>query len=444
MDQWSTASARGTPSEPSSPATSEWSVPPLLLRKAALPLTQTTISQEVHVPEGAKGIVCGEQGPLAEADATALLATSAQNAFVPQPGTSPSVSVADRVVPQLAHDPRLLALARTAEIGAGVTLEEQSARWAGFEQGFKGTDGFPVGGYGEVIENLASDVKAGGGEIHLGEVVTAVEDVSPAAATTAEEAAATGGASFVRVTTAAGNVYTARTVISTIPHAVLQARPPKFLPALPASFTSALERMRTGALEKVVLSYPRAWWPAPAENGSFLLLPLPTTADAAAPPGSLAALFASIVIPVTSFERMALNPHPTLLAYIGANAARVLAKFSTDEIAEAFHAYLVQRLAPPSGSAPVPAPTTKLVTTWLTDPFSLGATSAPITITTSSADGEPSTPLDYILVSRPAWDGRLGFAGEHTDLDNHGSVAGAFISGRREGMRVRELLERGQ
>lgn len=290
-----------------------------------------------------------------------------------------------------------------------------------------------------MIANLASDVKASGSEIHLDTVVTSIEDVE-------EEAC-------VKVTAQNGQTYTARAVISTIPHAVLQANSPKFSPPLPTSFTSALERIQTGALEKIVLSYPSAWWPSPDQNGSFLLLPLePTTGDNTNQSDSLEHLFASTVIPVTSFERIGMNPHPTLLAYIGASAARVLARYSTDEVADAFHAYLVRRLGRETASSsqsPPPAPATKLVTTWLSDPFSLGATSAPITLPSSSsssssitATGEFSTPLDYILVSRPAWQGRLGFAGEHTDLDNHGSVAGAFISGKREGLRVKELLER--
>ncbi|GAA5867689.1 hypothetical protein JCM3774_003377 [Rhodotorula dairenensis] len=388
------------------------------------------LGMEVHVPEGAKGLVYGPDGPLAEADATALFATSAQTAFVPQPGTSPSISVADLLLPALAHDPRLVALARTAEIGAGVALEDQSAKYAGFEHGFKGTDGFPVGGYGEVIANLASDVKASGGEIHLDAVVSAIEDVAAAPQR------------HVKVSTRDGRVFTARAVISTIPHAVLQACPPQFSPPLAASFTSALERLRTGALEKIVLSYPQAWWPSPDQTGSFLLLPLePTTGDNQAAE-SLEKLFASTVIPVTSFQRIGLNPHPTLLAYVGASAAKALVRYTAEEIADAFHAYLVRRLAPTSATSAVPSPSAKLVTTWLSDPFSLGATSAPVTVPLSSEDGEPSTPLDYILVSRPAWQGRLGFAGEHTDLDNHGSVAGAFISGKREGLRVKELLER--
>jgi len=398
---------------------------------------------DVHIPKGAKGLVVGPHGPLAEADATSLLATSSQNAFSPAAGTSPDASVASLLLPTLEHDPRLVTLARTAEIGAGTRLEDQAAVFAGFEQGFKGTDAFPLGGYGEVIDNLVADVKAAGGQVHLGAEVTSVDDL--------------GEGKGVRVSTRKGDSYSARAVISTIPHAVLQQTPPTFSPPLSSTFLSAVERMRTGALEKVVLSYPSAWWPSPSDTGSFLLLPL--SGEPASSAQTLAEVFERTVIPVASFQRIGATPHPTLLAYVGAAAAHAIARYPADQVAAAFHEYLVRRLsisssspssststdatsaaaAPPHAAAP-PAPTTTLVTTWLHDPFSLGATSAPTPLA-SSSDGTRASPLDFHIVSRPTWGGRLGWAGEHTDVDQHGSVAGAFISGRREGRRVCEALE---
>lgn len=383
-------------------------------------------SQDVHVPEGANGVVYGPNGPLAEAEATSLFATSAQNAFTPAAGVSPAASIASLLLPTLKSDPRLVALARTAEIGAGVELEGMSAKYAGFEQGFKGTDGFPEGGYGEVMKNLVADIKAAGGEVHLGVEVTKMQDV--------------GAGQGVRLETKDGRTFAAKAVISTIPLAVLQHSSPTFEPPLSRLHASAIERMRTGSLEKIVLSYSSAWWPSPNENGSFLLLPLddPSVPLQDAKPTSLRDVFAHTVIPVSSFQSIASTPHPTLLAYIGAGAARYIATHSADEVASAFHDYLVERLSP---SAPPPAPSVKLVTEWQRDPFSLGATSTPVPLTQSS-DGERASPLDFVIVSRPTWDGRLGFAGEHTDLDNHGSVAGAAISGQREGLRVKELLER--
>ncbi|GAA5828955.1 hypothetical protein JCM11251_004078 [Rhodosporidiobolus azoricus] len=384
------------------------------------------LGMDVYIPEGAKGLVYGNDGPLSEADATSLFATSAQNAFAPPPSVPADVSIASLLFPNLKNDARLVALARTAEIGSGEVLEKQSAKYAGFEQGFGGTDAFPVGGYGaEVVHNLLADVKAAGGEVFLNEEVVSLEDL--------------GATEGVKLTTKSGKELIAKAVISTIPHAVLREAPPKFSPPLSRQFTSAIERMRTGALEKVVLTYPSAWWPSPSDSGSFLLLPLTDSASTDKPP-SLRDLFSRSTIPVTSFQRIASTPHPTLLGYLGADAARYISSYSEEEVACAFHAYLVERLAPSSPSS-VPEPTTKIVTSWLRDPYSRGATSTPVLLTQSS-DGEPNSPLDYILVARPQWEGRLGFAGEHTDLDNHGSVAGAVISGRREGERVRELLER--
>ncbi|BGO88931.1 hypothetical protein NBRC10512_005685 [Rhodotorula toruloides] len=384
------------------------------------------LGMDVHVPQGAKGLVYGPNGPLAEAEATSLFATSAQNAFTPPSGVPADASIASLLFPTLKSDPRLVALARTAEIGAGVELEGMSAKYAGFEQGFKGTDGFPEGGYGEVMKNLVADIKAAGGEVRLSVEVTEIEDL--------------GAGKGVRVETKDGRTFTAKAVISTIPLAVLQHSPPTFQPPLSPLYTAAIERMRTGSLEKIVLSYPSAWWPSPDENGSFLLLPLhdPSVPLEEAKPASLHDLFSRTVIPVSSFQRIASTPHPTLLAYIGPAAARYIASYPADEVASAFHDYLVTRLSP---SAAPPAPTVKLVTEWQRDPFSRGATSTPVPLT-QSKDGERASPLDFVIVSRPTWDGRLGYAGEHTDLDNHGSVAGAAISGQREGTRVKELLER--
>ncbi|GEM09273.1 flavin containing amine oxidase [Rhodotorula toruloides] len=384
------------------------------------------LGMDVHVPEGAKGVVYGPNGPLADAEATSLFATSAHNAFTPPSGVPADASIASLLIPTLKPDPRLVALARTAEIGAGVELEGMCAKYAGFEQGFKGTDGFPEGGYGEVMKNLVADIKAAGGEVHLDTEVTKIEDL--------------GAGKGVRLATKDGGRYTAKVIISTIPHAVLQHSPPTFQPPLSPLYTSAIERMRTGSLEKVVLSYPSAWWPSPEENGSFLLLPLqdPSVPLTEVKPTSLRDVLARTVIPVSSFQRIASTSHPTLLAYMGAASARYISSFAPDEVASAFHDYLVERLSP---SSPPPAPTVKLVTNWQCDPFSLGATSTPVPLT-QSRDGERASPLDFVIASRPTWDGRLGFAGEHTDLDNHGSVAGAAISGKREGLRVKELLER--
>ncbi|GAA5982636.1 hypothetical protein JCM5350_002130 [Sporobolomyces pararoseus] len=399
------------------------------------------LEMDVHIPEGAKGLVYGDGGPLTEADSTSLFATSTQMAFKPQPETSSTNSVADLLFPTLkSKDERLIAIARTAEIGAGVELEKTSAKWTGFEKGVGGTDAFPEGGYGEVVQNLVADFKSQGGEIKLDEEVVSLEYLKK----NGEEA---GG---IKVTTRSNKTYLAKYVISTIPLSVLQKTPPTFSPPLSKSFLSAVERTLVGNLEKIVLSYSKPWWPSPEENGSFLLLPLstsqysPSESANAPPPTTLRELFERTSIPVVNFYRIGSTPHPTLLAYIGAIAARHLSKFKDKEIKIALHDYLVERLVGSSSTSAekdrISEPIDSVVTHWTSDPFSLGATSTPTTLL-KSRDGTEATPLDFIILSRPEWDGTLGFAGEHTDLDNHGSVCGALLSGKREGERVALLLE---
>ncbi|GAA5871139.1 hypothetical protein JCM16303_001703 [Sporobolomyces ruberrimus] len=392
------------------------------------------LEMDVHIPTGATGLVYGDEGPLTEADTTSLFANSTQMAYKPKQGTKSTSSVAELLFPTLAiKDERLIAIARTAEIGAGVELEKTSAKWAGFERGVGGTDAFPEGGYSEVVKNLVADFKSLGGTLELSSEVTSIQDL--------------GAGEGISVTTRSGSTFTSEFVISTIPLSVLQKSPPTFTPPLSSTFLSAVERTLVGNLEKVVLTYSSAWWPSPSTTGSYLLLPLssskysPSESANAPPPSSLLELFSRTSIPVVNFERIASTPHPTLLAYIGANAAKHLSNYSSTEISTTLHSYLVQRLSTPNSSTrPTTEPIHSVVTDWSTDPFSLGATSTPTTLSTSR-DGTESSPLDFVTLGRPEWEGRLGFAGEHTDLDNHGSVAGALISGRREGERVAVLLE---
>lgn len=248
-----------------------------------------------------------------------------------------------------------------------------------------------------------------------------------------------GAGKGVEVKTRDGSTYTAQTVLSTIPLAVLQTSPPSFSPPLPAPLLSAIQRTKVGVLEKAVLSYPSAWWTEPETYGQFLLLPT-VKPEEQVDPKSLEQLFNQTTLNVSSFARIGQMPHPTLLVYLGADAGSFVSKFPADEVLAALHSYLASRI-PSSSTPPSFLPAKSVLTNWATDPFSLGATSAPITLSTSD-DGEQSSPLDFVVLQRSIWDGRLGFAGEHTDLDTRGSAAGAVVSGEREGRRLEGVLRR--
>lgn len=50
--------------------------------------------------------------------------------------------------------------------------------------------------------------------------------------------------------------------------------------------------------------------------------------------------------------------------------------------------------------------------------------------------------MNFLELGRAEWAGRLGFAGEHTDVHHRGSVNGAVESGIREAGRADGVLRR--
>jgi len=124
---------------------------------------------------------------------------------------------------------------------------------------------------------------------------------------------------------------------------------------------------------------------------------------------------------------------------IGADAGFALEKFISDsnseEVRDATHAYIVQRISSSSSSADIPAPTHAFCTRWSSDPYARGATTTPVVI------GEDVSPLDFLELGKPLWGGKLGFAGEHTSLHHRGSIAGAIESGNREADRIERLFK---
>ncbi|KAK4056225.1 hypothetical protein OIO90_002668 [Microbotryomycetes sp. JL221] len=383
-----------------------------------------------HVVQSSRTMIVGPNGPLSSDETARLLKTSSDKSFKPsQASKAPTSneSLADVTMTLLAGDKyekELQALARLTEIGAGVKLEQISAEWTGFARPFGGTDGFPDGGYKTILEQLVNEVKDEGGDVCLGQQVVEVRDDPEAR--------------VVEVKTADGTAYTARFVVSTIPLAVLQRRPPKFVPSLPPATLAAIARTKVGVLEKALLAYDEAWWPDADTHGQFIILPDDNIAYQSQE-GSLLRQVASTILNVSSFQRIAKQPHSTLLVYLGAQLGEAVSRFSKEEVLDTLHEYLCRKLGQGKRETSHLDRSRSTVTTWLTDEFSLGATSSPVTLQQSS-DGVRCSPLDFVTLSRSHFDGRLGFAGEHTSLDHRGSAAGAWVSGVREGERVLDLL----
>jgi len=73
--------------------------------------------------------VYGDQGVMTEADSNSLFSQSTQMAYQPNPDqTENGISVAEKLFPTLLGEKevgeRLVAIARTGEIGAGIELEK--------------------------------------------------------------------------------------------------------------------------------------------------------------------------------------------------------------------------------------------------------------------------------------------------------------------------------
>ena len=310
-------------------------------------------------------------------------------------------------------------LARLLEIPLGLKLEKASLKWAGWETttNFAGSDAAPAGGYEAVVSAVLDDAKNKGTEVVLNSEVKSVKEVKDT----------------VVVSTKDGSTYEGKTVVCTIPLAVLKTFPAEFFqPALPPQLQSAIAGTHVGCLEKLLLRYPKAWWSNADKVGSFILLPTstgPITSDS-----SLEDIFAASTLSTASFAASTWpTSQPILLTYLSVDPATQLLQRPEQEVAAAFHKYLIKRLGV---SGDVPEPSEVALTNWLTDEYALGATTTPSII---SENGERS-PLDFKELGRPTWGGRLGFAGEHTEMEHRGSVAGAVVSGQREAARIDRLL----
>lgn len=312
---------------------------------------------------------------------------------------------------------RQLALTFDGWIGAGT--DEVSFRYWGFEREFEGEDMLVADGYVHMLEPMRTEVEQYHGEIRLGEKVSDI---------TYDE-----DSEIVLVSTATGTSYTAQACICTLPLGVLKHDPPTFNPPLPPRRLISIKKIGVGLLNKIVLSYPHLWWP---ESASVIDCFQPQDE---APPVPVPDILARRSLLFQSYQPV--SGHPVLLLFLGAHAGEALETLTDDQARDWAHGVLSRAfLSLPGSPASAPEPVSCHVTRWRSDPFARGSYSY-VPVSTPSAKGDPATPLDMVELSRPLWDGRLGFAGEHTEMDHFASVHGALLSGWRDAKRVKAALE---
>jgi polyamine oxidase len=121
------------------------------------------------------------------------------------------------------------------------------------------------------------------------------------------------------------------------------------------------------------------------------------------------------------FDQHAFGAGPTLVCHFFHSAAGQLLEATPDRAADRVLGLLAEAIG-----GPCPTPSAVAVTSWATDPYSAGAY-------THIPPG--AAPADLDLLGEPI-DGRLLFAGEHTQSARTGYADGAMASGIREAKRL--------
>ena len=339
-------------------------------------------------PPGSAAAAAAHHHPAAADDDADAAATAAAFALLDpaSPGHAPAAA-------------RLLDWhAANAEYGFAAPLSSVSALHFDADEavggGFGGPHAMVVGGYGAVLASLASRVA----DLRLGSPVASVQD--------------DGEAGAVRVTTAAGDTFTADAAVLAVPLGVLQAPPGSpcalaFDPPLPPWKASAIAALGSGALNKVFLQFPSAFWRAATGGADYF--------GVARPGGPPARGWAFCFWDVGAFQPGA---PPVLAALLAGEAAR--GAEAEGGPARAVEAALAN-LRAAFGAEAVPTPTATHVTAWSAEPASRGAYSF-------IPAGTGAAGATYEALARPT-SPRLAWAGEATSLAHCDTVGGAALSG---------------
>jgi monoamine oxidase len=213
----------------------------------------------------------------------------------------------------------------------------------------------------------------------------------------------------------------ARAVVVTLPHAVLKAGALRFDPAVPAK-ERALARLETGHIFKIVLRFREAFW----EKGEFLQER--RGSSHATSDGAAINFIHSHGIELPTWWTTAPVRSPILTGWVGGVAAETL-------LAEEPLSRLERSLVALSEVLAVPRRELEeqldawVSHDWRADPFARGAYS----YIAVNGIGAPRA------LGRPV-EGTLFFAGEATNGDQIGTVAGALASGRRAAREVLRAL----
>jgi len=227
----------------------------------------------------------------------------------------------------------------------------------------------------------------------------------------------------VQVLTEDGETYIGKHIISTLPLGVMQHCPPQFEPPLSKRKQISFTNLGMGLLNKIVLSYDKAWWKDEKNPSSwFVVLPSEIANESqqyTLPQERLPECTADAEWLLTHNglffqDYTTISGKNTLVCFLGPPTANAQELLSDDWVVSMVHNRLVESVLPTSRQHEATMPVSSVVTRWNSDPFSRGSYSY---FSSASSTSPGSGPADMMELARPSWDGRLGFAGEHTSAD---------------------------
>ena len=245
----------------------------------------------------------------------------------------------------------------------------------------------PQGGYGPIMDWLARSLVARGVALRPQHVVQRVEW---------RRGAVTVRGRFLGEPFA----LSARRAVITLPLGVLQSGRIRFSPSL-LSKREALKKLASGPVVRVAMRFARPFWQARAPGVAF---------------------FHNPEAPFPTFWTPLPMRAPLLTAWAGGpKATRLSGSSERNLLAQALGSVR-------SVFRDAPVPDCAYVQDWAQDPFALGGYSY-VLVGGENARAQLAAPLEDTLY----------FAGEATEADEPGTVAGALASGRRA---AREILKR--
>lgn len=296
------------------------------------------------------------------------------------PGTRAAAVLAKLRAGLSPSERRMLSYAFSSEIEHEFGSPPAEISAAGLDEGdrLRGGDVLFPGQAGLLTDHLARLVRASGGRLQLGVTVRGIQ-VGPRG---------------VRVQTASG-ALDADHVILTVPLGVLRAGRVA-LPPPGAELRQALSELNMGSLEKLVLRFPRVFWPP-----DFLLDRIPEEAHAG-----------------QWVESLNLHPFtgkPALMMFNGGAGGRWSAGLED-------RALVASAMSALRGMFPAaPEPLAFQRSRWARDPLTLGSYSF-------AAGADPAAARAAL---HPPLAGRIWLAGEHTSVRAPQSLHGAYLEGER-------------